>query len=73
MSGQFMAVNRNKRSIALDLKHPHGKEVLERLIRTSDTIVSNIRPARLARLGFFYEECKAINPTLINTSASATG
>ena len=73
MSGQFMAVNRNKRSIALDLKHPHGKKVLERLIRTADALVSNIRPAGLARLGFSYEECKAINPALIYASATGFG
>ena len=45
MSGQFMAANRNKRSIALDLKHPDGKAVLRRLIPTADALVSNIRPA----------------------------
>ena len=55
MSGQFMVVNRNKRSIALDLKHPDGKEVLRRLIPTVDALVSNIRPAGLARLGFGYD------------------
>ena len=49
MSGQFMAANRNKRSIALDLKHPDGKAVLRRLIPTVDALVSNIRPAGLAR------------------------
>jgi crotonobetainyl-CoA:carnitine CoA-transferase CaiB-like acyl-CoA transferase len=55
MSGQFMAANRNKRSIAVDLKHSDGKEVLRRLIPTADALVSNIRPAGLARLGFNYE------------------
>ncbi len=59
MSGQFMAANRNKRSIALDLKHPDGKAVLRRLIPTVDALVSNIRPAGLARLGFSYETCTA--------------
>lgn len=73
MSGQFMAVNRNKRSIALDLKHPEGKEALRRLIRTADALVSNIRPAGLARLGFSYEDCKAINPKLIYASATGFG
>ncbi len=61
MSGQFMAANRNKRSIALDLKHPDGKAVLRRLIPTVDALVSNIRPAGLARLGFSYDVCRELN------------
>ncbi len=73
MSGQFMAVNRNKRSIALDLKHPDGKAVLQRLVRIADVLVSNIRPAGLARLGFSYENCKALNPKLIYASATGFG
>lgn len=73
MSGQFMAVNRNKRSIALDLKHGDGKEVLQRLIRTADALVSNIRPAGLARLGFSYEDCRALKPDLIYASATGFG
>ena len=73
MSGQFMAVNRNKRSIALDLKHPDGNAVLQRLVRIADVLVSNIRPAGLARLGFSYEDCKALNPKLIYASATGFG
>ena len=55
MTGQFMAVNRNKRSLALDLKQPDGKSVLQRLIAKADVLLTNIRPAALARLGFGYE------------------
>ena len=73
MSGQFMAVNRNKRSIALDLKHQDGKAVLQRLIRTADVLVSNIRPAGLARLGFSYEDCRALKSDLIYASATGFG
>jgi crotonobetainyl-CoA:carnitine CoA-transferase CaiB-like acyl-CoA transferase len=73
MSGQFMAANRNKRSIALDLKHPEGKEVLRRLIPTVDALVSNIRPAGLARLGFSYEACHALNPRIVYASAVGFG
>lgn len=73
MSGQFMAVNRNKRSLALDLKHPEGKAVLRRLIPTADALVSNIRPAGLTRLGFGYEECRALNPKLVYVSATGFG
>jgi crotonobetainyl-CoA:carnitine CoA-transferase CaiB-like acyl-CoA transferase len=73
MSGQFMAANRNKRSIALDLKHADGKAVLQRLIPTADALVSNIRPAGLARLGFSYETCKALNPKLVYAVATGFG
>src|SRR5690606_38026943 len=73
MSGQFIAVNRNKRSLALDLKHPEGKAVLRRLIPTADALVSNIRPAGLTRLGFGYEECRALNPKLVYVSATGFG
>jgi crotonobetainyl-CoA:carnitine CoA-transferase CaiB-like acyl-CoA transferase len=73
MSGQFMAANRNKRSIALDLKHPAGKDVLRRLIPRVDALVSNIRPAALTRLGFSYEICCALNPRIIYASAVGFG
>lgn len=73
MSGQFMAVNRNKRSLALDLKHPRGKEVLQRLIPTVDALVSNVRPAALARLGFGYDACRKLNPRLIYAAATGFG
>ncbi|HVZ10724.1 CaiB/BaiF CoA transferase family protein [Rhodopila sp.] len=73
MSGQFMAVNRNKRSIAIDLKQAAGKEILRRLITTADALVSNIRPAGLARLGFSYEACQDLNPKLIYAVATGFG
>jgi crotonobetainyl-CoA:carnitine CoA-transferase CaiB-like acyl-CoA transferase len=73
MSGQFMAVNRNKRSLALDLKQPDGKAVLQRLIATADVLLTNIRPAALARLGFGYEACQEINPRLVYAAATGFG
>jgi crotonobetainyl-CoA:carnitine CoA-transferase CaiB-like acyl-CoA transferase len=73
MSGQFMAANRNKRSIALDLKHSDGKAVLRRLIPTVDALVSNIRPAGLARLGFSYDTCRELNPRIVYASAVGFG
>lgn len=73
MSGQFMAANRNKRSVAVDLKTAGGAEVLRRLIARADAIVSNIRPAALARLGFGYEDCKALNPRIIYAAATGFG
>ena len=73
MTGQFMAVNRNKRSLALDLKQPDGKSVLQRLIATADVLLTNIRPAALGRLGFGYEACQQINPRLVYAAATGFG
>lgn len=73
MSGQFMAVNRNKRSLALDLKHPDGKGALAKLIPTVDALVTNVRPAAMARLGFGYEACAKLNPRLIYAAATGFG
>jgi crotonobetainyl-CoA:carnitine CoA-transferase CaiB-like acyl-CoA transferase len=73
MTGQFMAVNRNKRSLALDLKQPDGKSVLQRLIATADVLLTNIRPAALARLGFGYEACQQINSRLVYAAATGFG
>jgi crotonobetainyl-CoA:carnitine CoA-transferase CaiB-like acyl-CoA transferase len=68
-----MAVNRNKRSLALDLKQPDGKSVLQRLIATADVLLTNIRPAALARLGFGYEACQQINSRLVYAAATGFG
>lgn len=73
MTGQFMAVNRNKRSLALDLKQPDGKAVLQRLIAKADVLLTNIRPAALARLGFGYESCRQINSRLVYAAATGFG
>ena len=73
MSGQFMTVNRNKRSLSLDLKHPEGAAVLRRLIPTVDALVTNVRPAALGRLGFGYEACRELNPRLVYAAATGFG
>jgi formyl-CoA transferase len=73
MGGQFMAVNRNKRSLAIDLKRAEGKAVLERLIATADALVSNIRPEGLARLGVDYDRCRTLNPRIVFVSATGFG
>src|SRR5258708_18811429 len=70
MSGQFMAVNRNKRSLALDLKHPDGKAVLQRLIPTADLLVTNVRPAAMARLRFRFCSRAQLNPRLVYAAAA---
>ncbi len=73
MSGQFMAANRNKRSLALDLKHADGKAVLRRLLPAADVLVTNVRPAAMARLGFSYEDCRKVNPRLVYAAATGFG
>lgn len=65
MSGKFLHLNRNKRSLALDLKKPGGRQALRALLGTADVLVWNIRPPAMARLGLAYEDVKAINPRII--------
>ncbi|MDO9706946.1 CaiB/BaiF CoA transferase family protein [Paracraurococcus lichenis] len=73
MASVFLGANRNKRSVALDLKTPEGAEVLRRLIPTADVLVTNIRPAGMARLGFGPEHCRALNPRMVFAVATGFG
>ncbi len=70
LSSMFLAMNRNKRSLAVDLKTPEGVEIAKRLIATADVIVHNIRVAGIERLGLGYEAAKAINPRIIYCAAT---
>src|SRR6187402_2810943 len=58
----FLALNRNKRSITLNLKDDADREVLYALVKTADVVVENARPGVAARLGMGYETLKEINP-----------
>lgn len=69
----FANNNRNKRSLALDLKSDRGKDILRRLIGTADVLVHNMRQDALDRLGFGWEACRAINPKLIYCAAVGYG
>jgi glutaryl-CoA transferase len=69
----YQAVNRNKRSIRLDLKRDEGREVLRRLLRTSDVLVENFRVGGLARLGFDDDALAAVNPDLVHLAVSGFG
>jgi crotonobetainyl-CoA:carnitine CoA-transferase CaiB-like acyl-CoA transferase len=71
MGTYFLNVNRNKRSVLLDLKRPEGKAALRRLLETTDVFVHNMRIGAIERLGFGYEAVAALNPRIIY--ASATG
>ncbi|MDF1747910.1 MAG: CaiB/BaiF CoA-transferase family protein [Alphaproteobacteria bacterium] len=68
-AGFFAAYNRNKRSIAVDIKSPKGKAFVERLIATADVLVENFRPGALDAMGLGYETLKQSNPGLIYCSA----
>jgi crotonobetainyl-CoA:carnitine CoA-transferase CaiB-like acyl-CoA transferase len=68
-----LCANRNKRSIALDLKSPKGKDIAMRLIDTADVVAENFRPGVMESLGFGYETLKARKPSLIYASASGYG
>jgi formyl-CoA transferase len=72
-SGSFNAINRNKRSLTVDLKKPAGVEIIHRLARTADVFVQNYRPGAAQRLGVGYEDLRALNPRLIYCSISGFG
>jgi formyl-CoA transferase len=69
----FMRLNRNKRSIALDLKTERGKEIFRKLAGTADVVVENLRPGTMTDLGLAYETLERINPALIYVAASGWG
>jgi crotonobetainyl-CoA:carnitine CoA-transferase CaiB-like acyl-CoA transferase len=69
----FLAVNRDKRSVALNLKHPQGREALLRLVDGADVLLETYRPGVMARLGLDYETLHARNPRLVACSISGYG
>lgn len=71
--GHFTALSRNKRSITLDLKNQHGKEVLMRLLSGADVLIEGFRPGVMARLGLGADEVRTALPDLIYTSISSFG
>ncbi|MBI4189809.1 MAG: CoA transferase [Betaproteobacteria bacterium] len=73
VSYYFAAANRNKRSLAIDLKHKDGVDVLKRLAATADVLIDNFRVGALENLGLGYEALAAINPRLIYCTISGFG
>src|SRR6188472_1877708 len=69
----FLAVNRNKRSLRLDLRTDDGRAVLRRALEDADVLIENFRPGGLARLGFDDETLRAIDPDLIHLAISGYG
>jgi len=72
-SSYFLSVNRNKRSLTLNLKVPAALEVLRRLVQGTDVLVENFRPGTLARLGLSPDEALRLNPRLVYTAVSGFG
>lgn len=73
MGASFLAQNAGKRSVTVNLKHPSGRRVFERLIASADVLVENFRPGVMVRLGLGYEHLSTINPSLIYCAISGFG
>ena len=73
MSATYLAHNRNKKSIAVDLKQEKGRKVVRQLLKDADVVYQNFRPGVMTRLGFDYAGCCKINPSIIYVSASGWG
>ena len=72
-SSYFMSVNRNKRSVTLDLKSAQGLDALHRLTRAADVLVENFRPGTMDRLGLSYAQARELKPSLVYCSISGFG
>ena len=73
LSGLFAAVNRNKKSVALNYRNPRGKEIFLRLAREADVVLEGFRPGVVDRMGIGYEAARGVNPRIIYCSLSGYG
>lgn len=73
MSLYFIAINRNKRSMTLNLKSAEGREIFQRMVRQADVVLESFRPGVMERLGLGYEQLKEINPGLVYCAISGYG
>ena len=69
----FANLNRNKRSVTVDMKQDDGKEIIRKLVKSSDVLVHNFRQGVMEKLGFGYDDLKEINPSLIYAASSGWG
>lgn len=72
-SAVFLSINRNKKSVTLNLKHPEGKTIFTKLVAQADVLVENFRPGTMASLGFDYAAVSRLNPRIIYCSISGFG
>jgi crotonobetainyl-CoA:carnitine CoA-transferase CaiB-like acyl-CoA transferase len=72
-SAAFMSVNRNKRSLAVDMKAPEGRAILERLVGRADILVQSLRAGAIEELGLGWEQGRRLNPRLVYCSVTAFG
>ena len=72
-SATFIALNRNKKSLALDLKSPGGLEVLQRLVKRADVLVQSLRPGAIDELGLDFQAAERLNPRIVYCSITAYG
>src|SRR5699024_934287 len=72
-SAYYLSVNRNKKSMVLNLKEEKGREILYKMVKEADVVVENFRPGTIKRLGADYETLKSINPKIILASISGFG
>ena len=72
-AGAFPFYNRNKKSLSLDLNIESGKEIFEKLVKTSDVIIDNLGPGAVSRVGFSYDKIREINPGIIYLSLKGYG
>ena len=72
-SYNFWGLNRNKRSVAVDIKLPAGAQLIKEMAATADVLVENFRPGVIDRLGLGYEALRSVNPRLIYASITAFG
>src|ERR1700693_231261 len=73
MSLYFVAINRNKRSMTLNLKAPEGREIFLRMVRQADVVLESFRPGVMDRLGLGYEQLKEANPGIVYCGISGYG
>ena len=73
VSARYLGLNRNKKSVALDLRDPRCKEAFQNMVRAADVLLDNWGPGALVRLGFGYEQLQQLNPGLVYASLTGYG
>ncbi len=73
MTAYYYNTNRGKRSLAINGRHPEGRQILQKLVTTADVVIQNMRPGKAAGIGLDPDECLALNPSLVYASISGFG